>query len=420
MLLGDIMNYSEALQYIASFKTVSLAPSLDRISALLKGLGNPERDIKAIHIAGTNGKGSVASMIASVLKEAGYKVGLFTSPYIVCFRERIRINGEMISERELSNLCNKVKAAYEEIKEETLLSQFEFITAVAFLYFKKQNCDYVVLETGLGGRFDATNVLPKPICSLITNISLDHTKVLGETLSEIASEKAGIIKEGVPAFSAVQEDEVLRVLESEAKEKSASLFIAERRLISEIHSDMQETSFLFEGEKFNTNLLGAFQIDNAFLSVCAIKKLFSNIKSDVINRGLNNVFHPGRMEMISKNPKIILDGAHNPDAAKKLCLFLKSNNWRGNMIFSAMKDKNYESVLKELAKLGDSIILLPLSDIPRAETGEELKEKASRFFKNCIIAKDIKEALILGGSSVLACGSLYLVSRIREEISSKI
>ncbi len=410
------MNYLEALQYISSFKTVSLCPSLDRISALLKTLGNPERNIKAIHIAGTNGKGSVASMMASVFKEAGYKVGLFTSPYIVCFRERIRINGEMISERELSALCNEVKTAYEDIKEETAISQFEFITAVAFLYFKKQNCDYVVLETGLGGRFDATNVLPKPICSIITNISFDHTQVLGETLSEIALEKAGIIKDEVPVFSAMQEDEAFVVLETEAKKSKTNLCFADRNLLSEVRSDMYETSFVFEEESFKTNLIGEFQIDNAFLSVLAIKKLFPSIKTQIINRGLKNVSHPGRMEIISNNPNIILDGAHNPDAAKKLSSFLKKNKWEGNIIFSAMKDKNYESVLNELADLSNSIILLPLSDIPRAESGEELKEKASRFFENCTIAKDIKDALALGGDSVLVCGSLYLISKIREHI----
>ncbi len=411
------MNYNEALNFISSLKTVSLKPSLERIKALLFALGNPQEETKAIHIAGTNGKGSVASMVSSVLQKAGYKVGLFTSPYVLCFRERIRISGEMISEETLAELCGFVKKAYEGIKFEVPeLSQFEFITAVAFLYFKSQKCDYVVLETGLGGRFDATNVIEKPVCSLITSISLDHTKVLGENISQIAFEKAGIIKKNVPVFSVDSGAEAIQIITNEAQKQNSQLFVSSLNKIESVVSDMEKTSFVLDGFEFKTNLLGKFQIENALLAVCMLKETFPKMDNETINAGLSQVSHIGRMEIVSENPKIILDGAHNPDAAKKLSQFLIENKWAGTIIFSAMSDKKYDEVLKYLSKATDKIILVALDNLPRAASCEEMLEIASKNFKVLEIAESIDEALMLGGESILACGSLYLVSEIREKI----
>jgi len=415
------MNYSEALDYIASFKTVSLSPSLERITALLNALNNPEKDLKAIHIAGTNGKGSVASMTASILKSTGKKVGLYISPYVICFRERIQINGEMISEADLVRLCGIVKNAFDSIEPEGFsVSQFEFTTALAFLYFKEQNCDYVVLETGLGGRYDATNVIEKPVCTVITHIALDHTKVLGSTLKEIAWEKAGIIKESIPVITTNTDSEVLKVLNSECDLRHTHLIQIQTNQAQNVEITSSKTSFEYKGESFETSLLGVHQVENALLSISACKVAEMSITNEIINKGLKNIVHPGRLELIRTKPPLILDGAHNPDAAQVLKSYLLSIKFSGKIIFSAVKDKNYGEVLKILSSVSEDIILVEIEGSPRAESIENMKSAAKGHYKNINLAKDFKEALFLvKNSPAIVCGSLFLVSEIRTFIKGE-
>lgn len=414
------MNYNDALNFISSFKNVSLKPSLDRIKKLLNALGNPQNELKAIHIAGTNGKGSVAVTTANILKYADKKVGLFISPYVIDFKERIQINGEMINENDFLNVFNIVKEVYDSISDGFTLSQFEFITAMAFVYFKKQNCDFVVLETGLGGRFDATNVCEKPVCTVLTSISLDHTTVFGNSLEDIAYEKTGIIKKDVPLIVSKQEPVVMEKIIETAKSNNAEIYYIDLKDCSNISATLNGTSYMYKEVEYWCNLLGEHQVENTLLAVNAAKTCIPDIDYSAINVGLSTVSHPCRLEIVSNNPLIIIDGAHNPKAAKVLKEFLLGNKFSGDLIFGAMKDKDYKEVLKELSKVCKRIIAVSIPNNNRAASGEEILFTAKKYFPECIVAKDYIEALEYSeNNNTLICGSLFLASDIRKLIIDK-
>ncbi len=409
------MNYTETLNYIFSLKTVSLNPSLERITTALELLDNPQNFLNVIHIAGTNGKGSVASMISEILKAHNKKIGLFVSPFIVDFTERIQINGSYIGKNDLCRLSERVAQIQSELSDRGLaLGQFEFITAVALLYFKEQKCDYVVLETGLGGRYDATNIFSCPACTVITKISYDHTAILGETLKQIAGEKAGIIKSRVPCITCQQDREAFEVLNETCNSLEAPLTVINKDSIKDVKVGINGTTFSFKGAKYSTSLCGKHQTENAALAIETVKTVVPDISVATINKGLSRVRHPARLEIFESEYPVIIDGAHNPDGAANLAAFLREINFKGNLVFGGMKDKNIREVAELLSPFADKIITVTVENNPRAETAEKLKSLFGLYNNNVYAAKNYDEALALTSNApTVFCGSLYLAADMR-------
>lgn len=401
------MNYKETIDYIHSLGMFSHPAGLDRIKKVLGALSNPQDKFPAIHIAGTNGKGSVSVMIASILKNAGYKVGLFTSPYIVDFRERITVNGEFISKEDLCRLSETVKATGISVTE------FEFITAVGFLYFKEQGCDVVVAETGLGGRLDATNTLSNVLVSVITKIGIDHSSILGDTLEKIAEEKCGIIKNSKTVTVCGQPPEALKVI----KNHNPSTVIPEMANI--LSSDIEGNAFIYKGEEYTVSLSGEYQVENALAAIEAINLCGLNVSPNRIKTGLTQAFIPARMEILSKDPLIILDGAHNPDGAQVLSSFMENYSGKITAIIGVMQDKNYGKVLSETLKHCSSAVCVTPSDMPRALSGESLSIEAKKHCQDVTVAESLLDAVALAKAKaednpIFIYGSLYLASNIRK------
>jgi dihydrofolate synthase/folylpolyglutamate synthase len=333
-------------------------PGLARIKKLLLYLGSPEKDLNVIHIAGTNGKGSTAAFIESIYRKAGYKTALYTSPHFFHFNERIKINGRAVSTYELEEMIVEVKAAAEKLKAKKKYGEasfFEVVTALALLYFKRHQAEVVILETGLGGRLDATNVIKRPLLSIITNIDLEHTSILGNTVEEISAEKAGIIKDKSKVLTAVEDSEALKVIEDKAAKVSSELIKldAEYDKISSsgnLHNNQLELFNNGISKKYDLSLLGIYQARNAALAVktADLLKDILPVSEDNIKSGLLSVFWPGRMQKITENPLIIIDAAHNPSAFKKLADSIRASESEFDnihFIFSVLNDKNIEKML---------------------------------------------------------------------------
>ena len=401
------LNYNETLDYIHSLGNFGLPAGLERISLVLKKLGNPQNDFKAIHIAGTNGKGSVSCMLSSVFKCAGYKTGTFISPFIIDFRERIQINGEFISEEDLICYTKRVK----ELNIE--LTEFEFITAVAFLYFKENNIDILICETGLGGRLDATNTLDNLVCAVITKIGLDHTAILGDTIEKIAQEKCGILRDCPTVTSPCQKSAALEVIKLKAKE----LYIPDENEVEITSCDINGNTFIYKGEKYTIGLCGEYQVENAVTVIETVKNCGYEISYETLFEGLKNARFPARMEIISKLPLVVLDGAHNPDGACVLESELKLYSGNITAIIGMMKDKNVEDVLKTTLKHCKNCIAVKVNDLHRSMDATELCEKANKYCR-CETANNLHSAIskakeISKGKPIFVFGSLYLASAIR-------
>lgn len=402
------MNYTETLNYIHSLGNFGLPPTLDRIKSVLEKLGNPQDKLKAIHIAGTNGKGSISSMLSSVFRCAGYKTGLFISPYIIDFRERIQINGEFISESDLCEYANRVKETNIE------LTEFEFITATAFLYFKEQNIDILICETGLGGRLDATNTLDNLIAGVITKIGLDHTAILGDNISKITKEKCGILRESVVVTSPNQEKDALDVIKSYSKK----LIIPEMNEVEILKSDFTGNTFIYKGEKFDIKLCGKYQVENAITVIETIRSSGYDIGYDILYKGLKGTAFPARLEVLNENPLIVLDGAHNPDGANVLAQELKKYSGKITAIIGMMKDKDYTEVLKLTLPHCKNVVCVSVENLPRSLSAEELCQSAKEF-SDCEIAANYNDAIkkakeISAGNPIFIFGSLYLAADIRK------
>ena len=380
---------------------------LERINRLLNALDNPQDKFPAIHIAGTNGKGSISVMVASALQKEGYRVGLFTSPYIVNFRERITVNGEYIPEDDLCRLSEKVKNTNIDVTE------FEFITAVGFLYFAETGCDIVVAETGLGGRLDATNTLKNVAISVITKIGLDHTAILGNTIEKITHEKCGIIKNNKVVTISSQSEKALKVI----KEFAPDVIIPEIPKI--VSSNITGNTFIYKGEGFSTSLLGAFQIENAAAAIEVLRNCGYKISNDSIKCGIKNAFIPARMEILSKKPLIILDGAHNPDGAMELSKFMEDYSGKITALIGVMKDKDYKEVLSLTLKHCKSVVCVAPNDLPRALKGEELIKEAKKYCSDATFESGVLEGLGKAkekakNGPIFIFGSLYLASNVRK------
>ncbi|MBW2981793.1 bifunctional folylpolyglutamate synthase/dihydrofolate synthase [Candidatus Woesearchaeota archaeon] len=364
---------NKSLNQIFSIERKKKKFNLNKLNKFLDKIDHPEKDLKVIHVAGTNGKGSVCAMINSVLQEAGYKVGMFTSPHLIKINERFRINNKLISDKKLSRLTKKINQLQKQVKID--LSFFETLTVIAYLYFKEKNPDYVILETGLGGRLDATNTC-NPVWTIITNVSLEHTEVLGNTITKITKEKAGIIKNNVPVITNADK-QALKIIKQIAKKHNSKIIKSKNNV--------------------KTNLKGIFQLENAKTASTVLKQL--KIKQKYIKKGLNKVIWPGRLE---KKQGILLDGAHNPAGIKAL---MKSINNNLTIIFGAMQDKN----IKEMAKfLKYKKIILTKANI--AKTLEP--NKIRQYFKEPIITTNLKQAIKEAKkhkNPILITGSIYLV-----------
>ncbi len=399
------MNYNDTLYYIHSLGNFSKEPTLQRIKAVLEALGNPQDSFPSIHIAGTNGKGSVSAMLHSVFKTMGLKTGLFISPFILDFRERIQINGDFIPEAELCNLAKIV------MDTGIQLTEFEFITAIAFLYFENMECDIAIIETGLGGRLDATNVLTNLKASVITKIGLDHTAILGDTIEQITREKCGIIKCAPVITNFNQPKDALNVL------KEYNPIIANTEKLKVIKSGIFGNEFLYDGCLYKTSLSGEYQIENALIVIETALKL--GVSTEVLQKALQNTFFPARIEVICKNPTIILDGAHNQDGAEALAKIMQKYNGEITAIVGMCADKDCEKVLKTTLPYCKNAIAVEIENMPRALKAEKLCEMAQKYTA-CDIAKDYITALekIRGEDIVFVFGSLYLASSIRQKLKN--
>jgi dihydrofolate synthase/folylpolyglutamate synthase len=367
------MNYSQALTYTHSLKRLGSTPGLACLGQVMEKLGNPQEKLSCIHVAGTNGKGSVCAFTASILQQAGYKVGLYTSPFLVDFRERFQINGQMIEEDTYARLAEKVKIAMEAVGEE--LSQFAFITAVAFCYFEEQNCDVVVLETGLGGRLDATNIIEKPLVTAITAIGLDHTELLGDTLEEIAREKCGIIKKSaLVVLSPGQPIEVVATVMEYAAKAGVQVILPNGVQITE--TSPSATNISYGGQEYALSLHGEYQPLNAVTAMEIVKALKGFcVREEHIQKGLASAGHKGRCQVLRQDPLILLDGAHNPQGATALSATL--TQWLGQDkaigVCGVMSDKAAKDLAKAMGgHLSKLIAVTPHT--PRALSAEKLAE----------------------------------------------
>lgn len=422
------MNYHEALKYIENTGKFGMNLGLQRVERLCELMGNPEKKLRVIHIAGTNGKGSTTTFISSILMKQGYKVGIYTSPYIERFTERIKINKDEIEEEEVARLVTEVKPNIERLVQEGLEhpTEFEIITALAFKYFEEKEVDFVVLEVGLGGRFDATNVVD-PILSVITTISFDHVNILGDTLPKIAFEKAGIIKEGKPVVVYPQEKEAMEVIEKAAKERNAAVYYVDEIKFEVINNSLDGVVYNAKGkssyEGLELNMLGDYQIYNsltALRSVDVLREIGVEIEDRAVYEGLKDARWPGRFEILGKNPYIVLDGGHNFQGIRALVEACKKYfpDKKINIVCGMLKDKNYREMVEMLLSIGNRFITVEPFN-PRAMTSVELKEVIEGYGREAAAAKDIREAVKIGLEAtasdevLLFCGSLYMIGEAR-------
>ncbi|QEK12551.1 bifunctional folylpolyglutamate synthase/dihydrofolate synthase [Crassaminicella thermophila] len=429
------MNYEQALSYIHGTYKFGSKLGLENITYLLDLMGNPHRDLKVIHVAGTNGKGSTSSFIASVLKEQGYKVGLYTSPYLEEFTERIRINGENIPKEELAKITDYVKGKINKMisNGKNHPTEFEVVTAIGFEYFKRQNVDFLVLEVGMGGRFDATNVVD-PLLSVITPIDIDHIDYLGDSLDKIAYEKAGIIKENSYVVSYPQKREAMEVIKDVCSNKNSKLVKAPIDSIKVIKKDDKGQIFNvnYGSEKLENvciSMLGEHQIQNATVCLTALyvleKEHYIKISKEALYEGLKKSIWPGRLEIMKRDPIVLIDGAHNPQGMKALSKVLKELFYDKNIILclGILGDKD-SSMIDEIVPLAQKLVLTK-PDNPRAMSVEKLYEKVAKFEKTTLkkekIADAVETALSLANFEdvVVFAGSLYMIGNVRTLLKNR-
>ncbi len=414
---ADIMNYREAREYIASRKALGIRPGLERMAELAERLGEPQDKIKIIHVAGTNGKGSVCAMLSSYIVKKGLRVGAYTSPYVSHFNEQIRLDNCNITDEQFAALISEIKPHADIMDSEgSAPTEYEIMTAAAFLFFYRHNVDYAIIEVGLGGLEDATNIIKAPALSVITSISLDHTNILGDTLEKIAAQKAGIIKSGCPVvISPFQEDGVIEVLFEKATE-CGSEFIMSRTQVTEFSLSLHGTEFKFGSRTCRTSLIGAHQAENAVTAVAAIDFLFPEDSSGDMEF---ECVHPARFEIISEEPPVILDGAHNADGAKALrdTLDMLLDDVPMVGVMGMLADKNYKTAVRLLAPLFKKIYTVT-PDNPRALTAEKLSECIAPFTEaeSCGNVQEAVEKARNSGLPLVVFGSLYLAEEARKHL----
>lgn len=429
----------KVFQWMKTNCGAGIQPGLQRMEQVLEKMGNPERRLKFIHIAGTNGKGSTAAMVASVLQEAGYPTGMFTSPYLDHWSERIRMDGQPIDKEAFLLWAQRVASVVEELKEKGMEppTEFEFWTLIAINYFARDAVPwFVVWETGLGGRLDSTNVV-YPLVSVVTHIGHDHTRLLGSNLQEIAAEKAGIIKPGVPVVSGCQQEEVIEVLCNKAKENRSTLYQLGRDFTGKRLSEEDESqTFRFSGpfqeyDSLTIPLMGPHQVNNgavAMMTLEVLRQYYATIlERETVITGLKQTDWPGRLEKISEHPTVLLDGAHNPEAAAALADALSSRTYeRLHLLIGVLEDKEVKGILSPLLPLADQVVAVQVNhertmsaekllniireiDAKKSvHTGSSLQSGLAELKKNAS-AKDL----------IVVTGSLFLISELRRTLINK-
>ena len=416
------MDYREALAYIGGSTWFGAEPGLDRIRRLLEALGRPQDRLKTVHIAGTNGKGSCAAMLSSILKAAGYRTGLFTSPYIQRFNERMQINSRPIDDDGLAEIVSIVKPAAEAMPEHP--TQFEMITACAMLWFAREKCDIAVLEVGLGGRFDATNVITAPETAVIMNIGLDHTGVLGSTVEQIAFEKAGIIKPGCNCVLYQLQENAAEVIRKICRERNAPLAEADFSALKEEFSSIDGQVFSYKGSTYALPLLGKNQLRNAAVVLEAVEVLRNKgwkLEREDVEHGLYSVSWPARFEIVSEDPFFVIDGGHNPQCAGTVTenLLQYFPGYRRVILAGVMRDKDYPEICRILDPAADEYVCVSPPGSPRALPAEELAAQLQKTGKEVSVCSSVREAVAAAidaageDGMVCAVGSLYLAGAIR-------
>ena len=429
---GMFSSFYEAMKFVFSTSWMGAKLDLSRITELCALLGNPQESLEFVHIAGTNGKGSTAAMLASVLGAAGYRTGFFTSPPIHSFGERMQVNGEPASNEEVMDLAWEVKSAAEKMQDHP--TEFEIITAMSFVYFYRRKCDIVVLEVGLGGRLDATNVIERPLVAVITSIGLDHMGFLGDTKEKIAAEKAGIIKKGSVVVSHPQDRAVESVIRAKCHEESASITFVNENEIFQAKIDIDGQKFMYKTVgaaspfEYTTTLLGEHQLLNAACVIETVRVLREQnftIPGTALHEGLGSVKWPARFEILRKDPPFVLDVAHNPAGVETAIKTLKSVFPNKKLIFllGVLKDKDYVKMVELLVPHAEHIVTIPTDGV-RGLTAEELAGAASKFgFKATACAdvqKGVDTATLLSqcGGVVCALGSLSNVHIVKKLIAT--
>jgi len=426
--------YKEALNWIHGRLRFGIKPGLKRMDWMMNRLGSPEEKLQAIHIGGTNGKGSTVTFLRSILEASGYSVGTFTSPYIEQFNERISVNGQAIGDQEILKLVNIIRPLADELEETDLggPTEFEIITAMSFYYFAELNpVDIVLFEVGLGGRLDSTNII-NPMASIITNIGLDHTNILGDSYEEIAFEKAGIIKDATPVFTAVQQTGALRVIEEQARHKKAPVYRINQEFFIDFHQPQPNgeifsvTNNVQNLEKLEIRMMGKHQTENAALAVATAQFLNRQgkfpVREHAIREGLQSAYWPGRFEVLSQSPLVILDGAHNDEGVTKLVDELKSRflNHTIHIVFAALKDKKLENMISRLDQIADKISFVSF-DFPRAAYAQDLLELSTCETKQGIDDWRTfldQEIPVLNETDLLVItGSLYFISEAKPHVT---
>lgn len=420
------MNYIDSVNYIHSLLKFGVRPGLSGMDALLRSLGEPQKGLKFVHVAGTNGKGSTSTAISNVLTGAGYRVGLYTSPYVTDFLERVQFCGKPVDRTLFALSVEKVKNAVEKLeKENVVITEFEALTAAAFLCYKSLECHVVVLEVGLGGRLDATNVIDTPLVNVITSLSIDHSAILGNTIEEIAFEKCGTIKQnGNVVCSFGQPEGALKVVENTVRERKNRLMIPSENDIKIIKSDIFGTEFTYKNQDYFIKMPGEHQVKNmtCVIETCHILKNTFNITEDNIKKGIGETILPARIEVISNNPLVILDGGHNEDGAKAFYNAVSpvlDEKEKVLVIAGMMADKDVEKSLKSLIKKA-GIFICVTPENPRAMKAVELADIAKKYCKNVLIeespvmAVEKAKKMLNEKDALCVVGSLYLAGEVRK------
>lgn len=409
------MNYQEAVDYIHSLLVFGSQPGLERITVLLDALGNPQDGLSFIHVAGTNGKGSTCLMLSEIYRKAGYLTGLYISPYVVDFRERIQFDGQYIEKDLLATFCEQVK------NTGITVTEFEFITAVAMLYFSYKKCDIVILETGLGGRFDATNIIRRNLTSVITKIDFDHMAYLGDTIEQITMEKCGIIKPGSPTVSYPLQD---AAAEQVIQQHAETMILPDLSQLEILSSDLGGNTFSYHGDLYTVPLIGPHQIYNALTAIEAVGAAGLPVDQQTVIDAIASVRFPARMEIIREDPLVLLDGAHNPNGAAALEAVMRPFTGRIVAVVGMMADKNCDGFLKTVLPYCRAAVTVEVKDNPRSMTADGLADLAGRYCNKVFATESYEKAIKLakelasGKDPIFVFGSLYLAGAVRERLLS--
>lgn len=426
------MTYEQALEKIHSLDKFGSRPGLDRIEKLFSMLGDDLLKQKFIHVAGTNGKGSTCQMISRVLTESGLKTGLFISPYITDFRERIQINNEMIEKDELAQAVEDITPMLEKLNAQgIIITEFEFLTAVAFYIYKKNSCDIIVCETGLGGLLDSTNLIENPLCSVLTKIDLDHTAILGDTIELITEQKCGIIKENSITVSAIQSKNCDPIIEKTVADKYNKFYSSSSVEFTDVNLSINGSEFTYNGIKLSLPLIGEHQLDNAKTAIATLSALkengLINFTDDDLKSGFKKATNPARFELLSKSPVIVLDGAHNvngitafKNAAER---FVSSKR---ALLIGMLKDKDVETSLSIISGMFDVAVVTDVSN-PRNMDCYELSDICKKYFEKVVVCSEPSLAFDTAYTiaknedyALCICGSLYLSGELRPHILEKL